>query len=110
MASGICNSTVEIRQERIARSVLYLRVVIVSAARTWADVLVIPRGPGLASFHPTWRPELGTLDKTDVTEPQYELFHALNGPLHSENLSFLFGQLPPSHLNLRYSPTRGLSD
>ena len=42
-------------------------LVIVSAARTWADVLVIPRGPGLA-------PELVVSNTLDKTEPQYELF------------------------------------
>lgn len=42
-------------------------LVIVSVARTWADVLVIPRGPGLA-------PELVVSNTLDKTEPQYELF------------------------------------
>lgn len=42
-------------------------LVIVSAARTWADVLVIPRGPGLA-------PELVVSNTLDKPNPNTNYF------------------------------------
>ena len=74
----------------ICRVVLFLFnvSVIVSAARTWADVLVIPRGPGLAFFHPTWRPELVVSSTLNKTEPQYELFHGVRNEIAPEKQRF----------------------